>query len=255
MEILLEDFKKNYYSQHGEDGIIEKIFEIIPRDNWCVEFGAWDGKYLSNTCYLIENYGYNAVLIEGNYKKYQELINNFKDNKSVIALNNIIGFNDKNNLDSILKTSPIPENFDLLSIDIDGNDYHVWDSINAYKPKVVCIEYNPTIPNGVEFIQKKDMKISQGNSATAICKLATIKGYELVATTGTNLIFVDEKYFSLFGINDNSLNKLKKTHLTTYLFSGYDGTVFIEGEKNIHWHRIHFQEANLQQLPKIKKIS
>jgi hypothetical protein len=61
----LLDFKSDTYSQTGEDGIIKKILEIIPQnDKWCVDFGAWDGLYLSNTRNLIETKGYSAILIE-----------------------------------------------------------------------------------------------------------------------------------------------------------------------------------------------
>nr|VFK56242.1 MAG: hypothetical protein BECKTUN1418F_GA0071002_10832 [Candidatus Kentron sp. TUN]VFK61659.1 MAG: hypothetical protein BECKTUN1418D_GA0071000_115613 [Candidatus Kentron sp. TUN]VFK62495.1 MAG: hypothetical protein BECKTUN1418E_GA0071001_10812 [Candidatus Kentron sp. TUN] len=61
----LLEYRRNVYSQTGEDGIIEKILDIIPRnDKWCVEFGAWDGSFLSNTRHLIEHKGFSAVLIE-----------------------------------------------------------------------------------------------------------------------------------------------------------------------------------------------
>ena len=56
LNLSLSDYKKNIYSQGGEDGVIDKILEIIHQgDNWCVEFGAADGKYLSNTKNLIQN--------------------------------------------------------------------------------------------------------------------------------------------------------------------------------------------------------
>ncbi len=62
----LLNHRSNVHSQAGEDGIIEKILELLPvRDHWCVEFGAWDGVFLSNTRRLIEHAGYSAVLIEG----------------------------------------------------------------------------------------------------------------------------------------------------------------------------------------------
>jgi hypothetical protein len=61
----LSAFARNVTSQCGEDGIIERILSIMTdKDGWCVEFGAWDGKHLSNTYNLIHNKGYSAVLIE-----------------------------------------------------------------------------------------------------------------------------------------------------------------------------------------------
>ena len=70
-----ELYKKNISSQNGEDGIIEEIFKRIKNisDYHCCEFGAWDGKYLSNTYNLIKNHNYNALLIEGDKKRFIEL--------------------------------------------------------------------------------------------------------------------------------------------------------------------------------------
>jgi len=67
-------YRKNITSQSGEDGIIEKIFELIKGDNWCVEFGACDGKSTSNTWNLINNKGWSAVPIEPNKKKIKNLL-------------------------------------------------------------------------------------------------------------------------------------------------------------------------------------
>ena len=70
-----EIYKKNIFSQYGEDGIIEEIFKRLEgvSDKQCCEFGAWDGKFLSNTCNLITNHNYEAVLIEADEKKFNEL--------------------------------------------------------------------------------------------------------------------------------------------------------------------------------------
>ena len=71
----LLEFASNTYSQTGEDGVLGKILETLPeRDLWCVEFGAWDGRHLSNTCNLIENRGYSAVLIEADAKRFRDLL-------------------------------------------------------------------------------------------------------------------------------------------------------------------------------------
>ncbi|OGU60065.1 MAG: hypothetical protein A2X64_07675 [Ignavibacteria bacterium GWF2_33_9] len=249
----LLDYAENIVSHDGEDGIIRKIFEIIPDiDKWCVEFGAYDGKFLSNTYNLIENQEYSAVLIESDQTRFNILIDSYKNNGRVIPLNKMVGFAQDNNLDSILKNTPIPENFDFLSIDIDGNDYHVWDAVKNYKPKVVCIEYNPTIPNEVEFIQPKDMNVSQGNSILSLTKLGESKGYKLIAITGCNALYVDEKYFNLFNISDNSIQALRcSSKFITHIFSGFDGTIFLRGHSGLPWHDILLSESKVQQLPKI----
>ncbi|WP_295399002.1 hypothetical protein, partial [uncultured Thiocystis sp.] len=86
----LHTFAQNIYSQNGEDGIIAEVLKRISRsselDHWCVEFGAWDGVYLSNTYNLIKNKGYKAVLIEGDQKKHNELCKNIPQ-CDVIKLN------------------------------------------------------------------------------------------------------------------------------------------------------------------------
>lgn len=81
--------------------------------------------------------------------------------------------------DEILENTPIPKNFDFLSIDIDGNDYHVWKSLVNYRPKVIVIEYNCAIPDNIEFIQAQDFKIRHCHSILSLVKLAKLKGYEL----------------------------------------------------------------------------
>ena len=154
-----EIYKKNISSQSGEDGIIEEIFRRIKNllDYQCCEFGAWDGKHLSNTYNLIKNHNYKALLIEGDKKKFQILNSNFLNDK-VIKLNKFVEFEGKNTLDNILENNNFNKNFDFLSIDIDGNDYHIFDSLKKFLPKLISIEYNPTIPNHVNFVQKKTIE-------------------------------------------------------------------------------------------------
>jgi hypothetical protein len=63
----LLEFSKDIASQCGEDGILQKIFETIsPNNKYCVEFGAWDGRYFSNCWNLIANHGWSGSYIEGN---------------------------------------------------------------------------------------------------------------------------------------------------------------------------------------------
>ena len=248
----LSDYKKNIYSQGGEDGVIDKIFEIIHKwDNWCVEFGAADGEYLSNTKNLIQNKGYSAVLIEGDKKEYNNLEKYYYSKNNVIAINKYIDITN-NSIDKILEKTPIPINFDFLSIDIDGNDYYIWESLNHYKPKVICIEFNPTIPNEVHFVQPYDPKISQGTSLLPLIELAARKGYKLVSILSINAFFVKEEYYHLFGMQDNSLVTLRKDlKAVTYLFSGFDGKIILSGSQKLPWHRIQINNKKVQILPAI----
>ncbi len=248
----LLDFKDDVYSQTGEDGIIQKVLkEIGDTDKWCVEFGAWDGSKFSNTRNLIENQGYAAVLIEADHARYKVLERNFAENQNVITINKTIGFCADDNLDRILESTPIPAQFDFLSIDIDGNDYHAWNAVTRYEPKVVCVEFNPTIPNEVHFVQDADPCVNQGASLASFVELGKKKGYELISVTLYNAFFVKKEYFPLFEIEDNSPTTLRTSMPSvTYIFSGYDGKVFLYGSQNIPSHDIYYKEKKVQQLPK-----
>lgn len=112
----LLEFKRDEYSQTGEDGIIEKILEVLPcNDKWCVEFGAWDGLFLTNTRNLILSKGFSAVLIEADKKKFLELQRNYVQQENrVTPINRFVGFGDNDNLDRILSDTPIPCDFDIF---------------------------------------------------------------------------------------------------------------------------------------------
>ena len=251
----LLDYAANVHSQAGEDGILGKVLEVIGAPTrWCVEFGAWDGKYLSNTYNLIANHGFSAVMIEGSTKRYQDLAAAFKDNPRVIALNAFVGFTAADGLDTILARTPIPVDFEVLSIDIDGNDYHVWNAVTRYRPRVVVIEYNPTVPNAVDFVQPADMKVNQGASLSAQARLGKSKGYELVAVTDHNCILVRAELFAAFDIKDNSIAALRPNeNMVTYVFNGFDGTVFVRGSGKLGWHNTPYRESKMQHLPKFMR--
>lgn len=251
--VALSESKINVFSQSGEDGVIARILELIPHtDKWCVEFGAWDGRHLSNTRQLIETVDYSAILIEGSKSRFEDLQKNYADNKKIIPINKFVGFDKDDNLDHILSQTSIPKNFDLLSIDIDGNDYNVWQAMEKFHPKVVCIEFNPTIPTEVIFIQPKDPNLNQGSSLRAIVELGKKKGYELVAVLTGNAFFVRSEYFPFFNITDNRPEILRTDlRFVSYIFSGYDGTVLIRGYSRLPWHGLDLLEKRSQILPKI----
>lgn len=245
-------YARNEYSQFGEDGILESILEKIQtRDCWCVEFGAWDGIHLSNTFNLIKNAGYRSLLIEADKNKFKVLQRNMA-RYDAILVNKFVTLDGEDSLDNILGITNIPLNFDFLSIDIDGNDYWIFKSLERYRPKVICIEYNPTIPNEVEYIQQPDFSINRGASALSICKLAKEKSYELVATTRCNLIFVDKCLFHLFSIDDNRLTTLRDdSDSRVFTYSGYDGTIMYSAPVYLMWHDIRLGSDKIQGLPRV----
>ena len=252
----LLDYQQNIHSQTGEDGIISKVLELIPEnDKWCVEFGAWDGLYLTNTRNLIDSKGYSAVLIEADKTKFLELKNNYSQNDRVTTLNKLVGFTEKDNLDQILESTTIPYDFDLLSIDIDGNDYHTWKAVEKYRPKVVVIEFNPTIPTQIQFIQPADPSINQGSSLLSLVELGKAKGYELVSVLEFNAFFVRKEFYPIFQIESNAPEVLR-TNLSaiTYFFSGYDGRIFLRGNCMLPWHGVELNELKMQYIPSFLRI-
>jgi len=243
-------FRHNVTSQLGEDGIIEQIFSLLPpqEERWCVEFGAGDGKNLSNTYNLIVNKGWHSVQIEANLNRFLSLAQVHVGNERVICLNQVITFEGPDSLDSVLARTPIPKDLDFLSIDIDGNDYYIWESLQEYHPKVLIIEFNPTIPHYVNFVQSRDMNVCQGCSLLALVELGKQKGYELICSTEWNGIFVDKKYFPLFGISDNSIWKMNQNYnFWTYVFQGFDGRIFVGGMNQLIWHGISVDLEAMQE--------
>jgi hypothetical protein len=249
---VLSDFARDVHSQGGEDGILERIFELLGvTHGWCVEFGAWDGIHLSNTRHLIESAGWNGVLIEADPSKCRELEANVSPFPGVTARCAFVGFDPPGDLDTILAQTETPVEFDLLSIDVDGNDFHIWEAVRNYRPKVVVVEINPTIPNHVEFVQARDMAVQQGSSARSLVRLGNEKGYELVATTQCNVIFVRDDLFPALGIADNSLDALRTGHDDeTSILHLFDGTLVLAGRKAHPWNGLELLDERIQILPR-----
>jgi hypothetical protein len=246
-------YQENVTSQCGEDGVIHHALQVIGEtDGWCVEFGAADGRYASNTHTLIAREDYSALLIESDAGLFDELRDAYRGDRSVTTLRRYVGFEGPDRLDAILEQTPIPENFDLLSIDIDGNDYHVWDALEEYRPKLVVIEFNPTIPNEVDFVQARDMSVAQGSSLTALARLGRSKGYRLIHATTVNGVFVDERYFDAFGIADDSPASLRADlSQVTWLFQTYDGRLQLAGSPRVRWHNVRLNPDRLQVVPRV----
>ena len=92
--------------------------------------------------------------------------------------------------------------------------------------------------------------MNQGSSIAALAELAKKKGYELVCVLPFNAIFVRRDLFPLFKISDNRPCVMRTdTSAVTYLFSGYDGTVFLGGGRKMPWHELSLDKSRFQVLP------
>ncbi len=213
--VKLNNFHKKIYSQAGEDGIVTTLFEIFSFNYvWFCEFVAGDGNNISNTRIFREK-GWKGVLIEGDKTRYTKMKMDsiISENSGVYIINEYISCENGEKIDDLLSSTPIPENFDLVSIDIDGNDLWIWKSMEKYRPKVVIVEYNSHFPVTESLTVEYDRNhrfnkdTYYGANAGALIKLGKEKSYELVGyTNGLNLIFVDSAYSEHFEkVNQNEI--------------------------------------------------
>lgn len=248
---------RNVVSQHGEDGILEDVFALLGVDRGtCVEFGAWDGRTYSNTYNLIVNHEWSGVLIEAKTDRFDALREVYRNRPDVVTINRIVGFDSPDLLDEILRTRSLPKDFDLLAIDIDGCDYYVWEAVKFFEPKVVVIEFNPSMSNRTWFLQARDLRVNHGSSLLAINSLALAKGYELIATTTCNAIYVRrDLFFSKLGGGDNSLDKLHSDiSYQTHIIQLYDGTLMLVGCDRLIWHDPPVKIEVQQVLPESLRV-
>lgn len=248
---IFEAYRRDVTSQGGEDGVIERLFTVIPPiHRFCVEFGAWDGKLYSNTWSLLNMRDWSGVLIEGVEQRFRALEATYSGASGRVRLNNCyVTLDGPTRLDRLLAEAGAPVDFDLLSIDIDGNDWHVWQSLNDFHPRVVIVEFNPTIENDILFVQDPDPLIHQGCSLLALVELGKQKGYELCATTEVNAFFIERSLFSRLGIADNDIDALHQPRWPAKIFHGYDGTFFAVGATRLIWHDTALTQEDYQVLP------
>jgi hypothetical protein len=195
--LFLERFGFKVYSQNDEDGIIEEIFNRIGETNKTfVEFGVENGLE-SNSHYLIHK-GWKGLWIEGNERFVKEISLLFEKPIKNWRLTVVNAFIRKSNINELIEMGGISGDVDLLSIDIDGNDYWVWQEIKCINPRVVVIEYNAKFPSNFEWIMEYDDNHlwqgddKQGASLKALELLGRKLGYQLVGTNvmGANAFFV-----------------------------------------------------------------
>jgi D-Tyr-tRNAtyr deacylase len=244
-----DQYRKNVYSQCGEDGVIEYLLGLANIDNgYFVEFGGWDGRHLSNCAWLADK-GWQGCFIEGDSTRYSDLVRNYSESRGVATLNAYVGSTGKNSLDSLLDRVHAPSEITVLSIDIDGNDYHVWDALKRHTPLLCVVEFNPTIPANICFVQDDDSAVNFGNSLAALNELAEQKGFVLVAATDWNGFFMPKALCERFSIPTYTPSQVKSRRFEAAIFHGYNGEVVTAGETQLVWHGVPFRNEEFQILP------
>lgn len=173
-------FEQKIHSQNGEDGIIRALFDKIGTTNrFCVEFGIHPAE--GNTI-LLREAGWSCLWMDGG-----------GDGDTIKK-----EFVTAENISALFVKYGVPKDFDLLSIDIDSNDYWVWQAITNYEPRVVVIEYNASIPPTESKVVEYDPELRWdgtdyfGASLLALEALGKSKGYTLITCDqmGINAFFV-----------------------------------------------------------------
>lgn len=183
---MFSSYERGFFSQNGEDGVIEEILDRIgtATQPFMVEIACGDGAQC-NGRYLVVSREFRGLFIDGRHQSACpdiQVVNEFVT---------------RENVNELLDKYQVPQEIDVLSIDIDGNDYHIWKAIGR-KARLVVMEYNANIPPTQEFVVDYDPKFSWqgdeyfGASLLSLAKLGEELGYTLVYCEkhGVNAFFV-----------------------------------------------------------------
>lgn len=196
-------FASDIHSQNGEDGILAELLRRlgISDGGLCVEFGAWDGRHLSNTFALVERHGWRAIYIEADAVRFEDLQQTAMDFTRIRPVHAAVGVRPHERLlDDILSDEEASIDLDVCSIDIDSRDLEVWASLRRHRLKAVIVETNAALPPGV--IQWHDDAFGRvGNSFSAALAVGRPKGCTLVCHT-LNVFFVTDELVDAVGLDE-----------------------------------------------------
>ena len=196
----LREAEFRVFSQWGEDGIIQFLNRHVPIENKTfVEFGVQD--YLeSNTRFLVVKDNWSGLVIDGSAENIGKVRGSELYWRHRIRAE--CAFITRDNINDIIRSVGITGDIGLLSVDIDGNDYWVWQAIDVIQPRIVVVEYNArfgveravSVPYDPQFIRERvhSSMIYYGASLAALAQLGEVKGYALVGcnSAGNNAFFV-----------------------------------------------------------------
>lgn len=196
----LVDVEFRGFSQWGEDGILDWLVERLPGiPETFVEFGVENYRE-SNTRLLLWLRNWKGLVIDGSPSHIEDIRK--QDVSWRFDLRAICAFIDRDNINDLISSSEFGNELGILSIDIDGNDYWVWQSISIVKPVIVVCEYNAvfgdlrriTTPYRTDFQRTRAhySNLYFGASLQALIDLGSTKGYSFVGTNsnGCNAFFV-----------------------------------------------------------------
>ena len=196
----LVDAEFKVFSQWGDDGIIQWLIHNLDFPNKTfIEFGVETYRE-SNTRFLMMNNNWEGFVMDSSARNISRILSSeFYWKYQLTAKEAYIN---RDNINDLLRGSGLNKNVGILHIDIDGNDYWIWQSIEAVCPVVVIIEYNSvfgsqraiTVPYDERFDRSKKhySNLYFGASLPALCYLANTKNYDFVGcnSAGNNAYFI-----------------------------------------------------------------
>jgi hypothetical protein len=181
-------------SQNEEDGLLLALFKRIGTTNRrCVEIGC--GSNGGNSGFLVQECGWTGLMVDANRASIATVTVRYAGHAVTIVKHRVT----REDVNQLLTGNGFSGELDLLSLDIDGNDYWVWEAITVCSPRVVVLEYNwlfgpdraVTVPYDADFkVGASGTRSYRGASLAAFAHLARRKGYRLVATERVNAVFL-----------------------------------------------------------------
>ena len=198
----LASYEYSLQSQNGEDGILRFLFaEIGFGTRRFVEFGF--GAHQCNSLRLILHEQFTGLLMDGSQEQC-DFFSLAAAKRGLEGVQAVRAFVTRENLNELIAGHGLSGEIDFLSLDVDGNDYWLWEALTCVSPRVACIEYNAglgpelswTVPYDPEFERyaKHPSGFFHGASLKAMESLGRRKGYRLIGcdSTGTNAFFLRE---------------------------------------------------------------
>lgn len=180
-------------SQNQEDGLtLALLSEAGVTSSRFVEIGS--GLSGGNSGFLARECGWSGLMVDGHAEHMVQVGRRFPTATAVAA------WITRENINEIITSQGFGGEVDLFSLDLDGNDYWIWEAMTACTPRVVILEYNSmfgparavTVPYEESFDRHRHHTMYYGASLTALTRLSARKGYRLVAVepTGVNAFFL-----------------------------------------------------------------
>jgi hypothetical protein len=195
--LQLAEFK--VFSQFGDDGIIQFLADYLQPPNTFVELGV-ETYSESNTRFLLLNSNWYGFIVDGSPENMKECQNSYYYWRQGLTAH--AGWVTKDNVNDLIKEhGKMSGEIGILNIDLDGNDYWIWEQVSVVNPHIVVMEYNSvfglnpwTIPYDESFFRTKahHSNLFYGVSVKALADLAAKKGYSFVGcnSAGNNAYFV-----------------------------------------------------------------